>query len=83
MAAVVLTSLFVTSIHDSVAVSSHPPLVIVQHSVLVPDGKPFTVALGEFASGTNVTPAGPLHVPVSPSAGVFADTMKPFSSQTS
>jgi len=83
MAAVVLTSLLVTSIHDSVAVSSHPPRVIVQHNVLVPDGKLFTVALGELASGTKVTPAGPLHVPVSPSAGAFADTSKPFSSHTS
>ena len=83
MAAVVLTSLLVTSIHDSVAVSSHPPRVIVQQSVLVPGGKLFTVAFGELAFGTNVTPVGPDQVPVSPSAGVFADTSNPFSSHVS
>jgi len=67
----------------SVEVSSQPPRVIVQHKVLVPGGKLFTVASGELAFGIKVTPAGPLQVPVSPFAGAFAEIIKPFSSHTS
>lgn len=76
----VLTSLFITVMQAKSP--GHVPLEITQQILLAPSGRLFIVAIGEFALGTNVTPGGPTHVPVSPANTESASTTKPFPEQT-
>ena len=52
---------------------TQPAVVIVQVSVFTPRERLDAVALGVFALGENVTPTGPVHVPVSNGPGELPD----------
>src|SRR5690606_26033549 len=71
-----------------ISISSNDPgqmpstSVIVHRSTFAPGERLFAVAFGVDASGEKVTPGGPVHIPVSPGAGVLAERGKLFTLQT-